>query len=242
MYACIIKMESVTASFRNPDFQNFHKSFTLPPPTTLVGILGAALGLSPKEVQSYCEENQIYLGVNGTSQSLSRDLWKHINFNEKSDGRGIITREILFKNKFIFVFASNEKSVIEKIKTAFHSPVYALTFGTSDSLAKVSHDIELVHDLVEHNTISNTLIEGDIVSMLLNQMYLGGSFAFSLSSKEPIGFNIPTRFMYEADNEVRKVSARRFFSFVGSKVELADKKFQGFWTKDKQTFIPIFPF
>lgn len=53
MLHCVIEIRSVTASFRNPEFQNFHKSFRLPPPTTLIGLAGAALGLSPKSAQDF---------------------------------------------------------------------------------------------------------------------------------------------------------------------------------------------
>jgi len=44
----VLEIITNTATFRNPDFQNFHKTLNLPPPPTLIGFAGAALGLSPK--------------------------------------------------------------------------------------------------------------------------------------------------------------------------------------------------
>lgn len=242
MVGCIIRMKSITASFRNSDFQNFHKTFPLPPPTTIVGLLGAAKGFSPKEAQEYCEENKLFFGVKGISKSSAKDLWKHINFNEKSENRGIISKEILFNNEFYLVFASENNQVIQDLKQDFLYPKYALTFGMSDSLAKVFKEIE-INEVAEYdNKLENTIIEGDLVSKLLKQMFLGEDFNFTLSRREPLGFNVPTRFKYESDSDTRKVAAKRFFSFVNTKIELNQEQFLGFKTSDNQHFIPIFPF
>ncbi|NJN33797.1 MAG: CRISPR-associated protein Cas5 [Saprospiraceae bacterium] len=53
MNCCLIQVQSQTATFRNPEFQNFHKSFALPPPTTIVGLAGAALGFDAKAAQDF---------------------------------------------------------------------------------------------------------------------------------------------------------------------------------------------
>ena len=53
---CIIELVTQTATFRNPEFQNFHKSFLLRLLTTLMGLAGAAMGLSPKSAQDFFKE------------------------------------------------------------------------------------------------------------------------------------------------------------------------------------------
>ena len=60
--SCIIEIATQSSTFKNPDFQNYHKSFFLPPPTTLVGFAGAAIGLSPKKSQEFFEFDNLENG------------------------------------------------------------------------------------------------------------------------------------------------------------------------------------
>jgi len=129
----ILKIWTQTASFRIPEFQNFHKSFLLPPPTTVVGLAGAALGLSPKSSQDFFDESSIKIGVFGKSDGFAKDLWKYNDFKVGS----VIKREIYFFNQYVVVFASENSETIENLGSSFKNPKYALTFGTSDALAKI---------------------------------------------------------------------------------------------------------
>ena len=94
MKYCIVEIVTQTATFRNPEFQNFHKTLPIPPPTTLVGIAGAAMGLSPKSAQLFFEESDFVMGSYCKNQGISTDLWKYNDFKERS----IILKEILFHN------------------------------------------------------------------------------------------------------------------------------------------------
>ena len=73
----IIEIQCQTASFRNPDFQNFHKSLELPPPTTIIGLAGAALGYSPLRAQEFFDESKFEIGIYGTYLGKCKDTWKY---------------------------------------------------------------------------------------------------------------------------------------------------------------------
>ncbi|MDZ7899252.1 MAG: CRISPR-associated protein Cas5 [Arcicella sp.] len=92
MHYISFQMVSVTASYRNPDFQNFHKSYLLPPPTTIIGMVGAGIGLSPVASQQFFIDNEVYVSINGKSTGKANDLWKYNDFKNGS----VIIRKIFF--------------------------------------------------------------------------------------------------------------------------------------------------
>ena len=235
MLYCTAELRSVTASFRNPDFQNFHKSFALPPPTALAGLAGAALGLSPKAAQAFLVDAAFNVGVTGSSRGMVRDLWKYNTL----PGRSVITREVYIHNQFYVAFGSENHATVEQLFSAFRSPFYALTLGQSDSLAKVSN-VQLTDQVAQSSTLSHTLVEGDVVPLILEQALLGGSFSLTISQNDPVAYNLPTRFQYESDYGVRRVVARKLFSFVGPAVTFQNKAFLGVRLDD--FFIPTFPY
>ena len=233
MLYCVIEVRTVTASFRNPEFQNFHKSFRLPPPTTLIGFAGAALGLSPKSSQDFFEKYTFRAGVTGVANGMARDLWKY----DTLPGRSVITREILADTHYWITFGCENQEVIFQLKSAFESPTYALTLGSSDSLAKVVK-VELIKSDTEYNELENTLVEEDIIPRVLAQAAKGGEFSFGLNDSDPIAYQLPTRFAYESEYGVRKVVVRKLFSFVGPKVKFIGETFKGVLYGN--VFIPTF--
>lgn len=233
MLYCVVEIKSETASFRNPDFQNFHKTYRLPPPTSLIGLAGAALGYSPKAAQEFFEQEAFQAGVRGKAKGLARDLWK---FN-KIPERSIITREVLSQLHLLIVFGCESKELIYRLKDAFENPEYALTLGTSDSLAKVVRVI-LVESDSASSELENTWVETDIVPQILAQASKGGSFSLGINDTDPMIFNLPTRFTYESDYGVRRVASRKVFSLVGPRVSFLDKSFKGVLVNGM--FIPTF--
>jgi len=225
----ILKIWTQTASFRIPEFQNFHKSFLLPPPTTVIGLAGAALGLSPKSSQDFFDGSSIKTGVSGKSDGFAKDLWKYNDFKAGS----VIKREIYFFNQYVVAFASENSETIENLRSSFKNPKYALTFGTSDALTKIS----FVNDFEEKESdeIENCLVEGDIISKVVENVHNGLEFSI-YSTSEPIVYDLPVKFHYESDYGVRRVIERKKYSFVGKKMKL-NIKISGVYADEK--FIPI---
>lgn len=235
-----VEIVSQTASFRNPEFQNFHKTLDLPPPTTIVGLAGAALGLSPLMAQDFFDATPFHIGIAGHYQGKMRDTWKynrrtkamHI-YDSLMDG-GVIQREHLVSNQFTLAFCSEHLERLQQLKTAFEFPVFALTMGNSDALAMIKkvEDVEVT----EGNKLQHCVAEGDIVGEVLKKA--NENFQFSIyQSSEPIRFDLPMRFSYKSDYGKRVVNRSATFTFVGEDMQL-NYKVQGVWLK--QRFIPIF--
>jgi len=250
----VVEIQSQTASFRNPNFQNFHKSLTLPPPTTIIGLAGAALGLPPLQAQEFFEETNFKIGVYGTFEGkcndtwkynkLNKDLWKHRSwsklphlFKKKKDiAGGVLTKEYLINTRYLLAFSSNDDGKIEDLYSAFASPVYALTMGNSDSLAFVKSIVSDVH-VSKNDQLQHCLVEGDIVDQVMRLTPEKMEFSIYQSTSEPITHDLPVRFEYESDYGKRSVSSISTFSIIGEEMKL-NFEVDGLTYQD--VFIPLF--
>lgn len=238
MNYCVVELRAMTATFRNPEFQNFHKTLHLPPPTTLVGLAGAALGKSPKAAQEYFEQNSWHLGIWGTSEGYAKDLWKYrtLETDEKKSPSSIVLREIMFDNHWLVVFGCEDKARVEELQTAFGQPVFALTMGSSDSVAKVV-SVNIITETIEDRKISNCLVPGNVMADVEENIKNGSDFSIYATS-EPIAYDLPVRFHYESDYGVRRVVRRKTLSFIGEAMTL---NFSVRGVQHGQHFIPVFP-
>lgn len=231
----VVKIRSQTASYRDPDFQNFHKSLLLPPPTTIIGFFGAALGLSAKQAQEFFDNDAFEFGVYGKSAGIAKDLWKYIRYENKKYKSGILHKEILFDNILFLCVGCKNDSTLIKLQNAVLNPCYALTLGNSDSLAFVCYAI-IVEEIESINKVSHCLMEGDIVEEVLSNADKGMNFSIYTTS-DPISYNLPVMFDYKGDYDVRKVSKRKTFSFIGEEMLLNVRK-KAIKIEDKH--IPVF--
>jgi CRISPR-associated protein Cas5t len=237
MNYCVVELRTMTATFRNPEFQNFHKTLHLPPPTTLVGLAGAALGKSPKAAQEYFERDHWSLGIWGTSEGYTKDLWKYRTLDSNPDkASSIVLREILFDNLWVAVFGCEKKERVEEVLAAFRQPVYALTLGSSDSLAKVV-SADIITETIETTRMEYCLVPGNVMADVQEHIFDGNEFSIYTTS-EPIAFDLPVRFQYESDYGVRRVVRRKTLSFIGAPMTL---NYSVLGIRYAERFIPIFP-
>lgn len=238
-----VEILSQTASFRNPDFQNFHKSLDLPPPTTVVGLAGAALGLSPLQAQEFFESNDLQIGVYGLYAGKCSDTWKYNKeirdmrtYDPGKDG-SIIQKEYLIHSQFIIAFGSENSDVIAKLMEGFQNPKYALTMGNSDSLAFVKNiEIDL-HKLSAHE-VENCLLKGDVIDSVMR--HSSEKLEFSIyHTSEPLTYDLPVKFHYANDYGRRTVSQIGTFSMIGKKMKL-NYEVEGLMYKD--LFVPLMNF
>ena len=237
----VVEIKCQTASFRNHDFQNFHKSLELPPPTTIIGLTGAALGYSPLQAQDFFDRNQFSIGVSGIYEGKCKDTWKYNKgirdmrlYNPELDG-SVIKKEFLIKSSFKIAFSSEQKDALDKLKEAFFNPVYALTMGNSDSLALINC-IESNLDEVKHNEVENCFVKGDIVSDVMS-LAEKGNLNFSIYSNDMLTYDLPIRFNYENDYGKRAISKIETYSLIGNKMKV-NYNLKGI--KYKDSFIPLF--
>lgn len=239
----VVEIQSQTASFRNPDFQNFHKSLELPPPTTIIGLAGAALGLPPLQAQEFFEEGKFKIGIYGIFEGKCNDTWKYdrrhsergLRYNPELDG-SVIQKEFLIQNTFLIAFSAVVQEKLEELYTAFESPVYALTMGNSDSLAFVKSIISDLN-LSKNDQLQHCMVEGDVVGEVMRLAPKNMEFYIYQSSSEPITHDLPIRFDYESDYGKRTVSSISTFSIINEKMKL-NFEVEGLTYLDK--FIPLF--
>jgi len=233
MKYCIVELKTQTATFRNPEFQNFHKTLPLPPPTTLVGIAGAAMGKSPKDAQRFFEESAFEMGSYCKNTGMATDLWKYNDFRERS----IILKEVLFQNEVILIYGTEDISKIGFLMKSFENPVYGLTLGNSDSLAKLV-TISEETKTIEADSVSHCLIEGDIIEEVLYNASNGLDFSI-YSTSDPVAIDLPTRFFYTDSYGMRSVCQRKQFSLITTEMKLNVMK-KGILYKE--IFVPLFHF
>lgn len=249
----VIEIKSQTASFRNPNFQNFHKTLKLPPPTTIMGLAGAALGLSPLQAQDFFEKDNFKIGVYGTFEGicndtwkynkLTKDLWKHRSwsklphlFKKKKDiAGGVLIKEYLVGTRFLLAFSCSNKEKLEELFSAFNSPAYALTMGNSDSLALVKSVIQDL-GLTKSYHVEHSMIQGDVVNEVMR--LAPEKMEFSIyQTAEPMTYDLPIRFEYKSDYGKRAVSSISTFSLIRKKMKL-NFEVEGLSYQD--IFIPLF--
>lgn len=238
----VVEIISQTASFRDPDFQNFHKTLDLPPPTTIIGLAGAALGLSPLQSQEFFENGDFQIGIYGNYYGRCNDTWKYdrrhsnrgLKYDPGMDG-SVIQKEFLIQNTFSIAFASTNKEKLNALYSAFLSPVYALTMGNSDSLAFVKSVHEDVES-VKRDEVDHCLVQGDVIDEVIRMAPQKMEFSIYQTS-EPITYDLPIRFEYESDYGKRAVSSISTFSLIGGQMKL-NFEVEGLSFND--CFIPLF--
>jgi CRISPR-associated protein Cas5t len=218
----VIEAYAEVASYRIPEYHNYHKTLPLPPPTTIIGIVGAALGLSPKMSQLWFDENNLEIGLNGTYQGIYSDLWK-ISSTKKTTESTIVKREYLYRNKYQFVFGCTTQ-IAKQIFEAFRYNKYALTAGNNDSLMVVKNTSYVSADMIKHvKSVENTFLIGDYRSKLsFNLEMLEVNKVYKYSTQiSPVTHNVPYSFDYEED-ETRTVRCRKELTFIGTRAELKE--------------------
>jgi len=158
-----LKVCGPVSSFRRPMDHNYQKTFPLPPPTTLLGLAGAALGLSPEEM--WKEGSKIgYLKCTALADrapGTAKDLWKIRKIKQgKIETSAVYTRDLIFFPAYTILY-HGEVELLSELKKAFDDPVYALSLGREDELVAISEN-RLLEATSAHPEFSGTFIPIDI--------------------------------------------------------------------------------
>ncbi len=224
MEGLAVTLSAPVASFRRPLDINFQRTLLLPPPTTCLGIAGAALGLSESElwrrggllsglkVSVLLEPSP----VTGGDPAVARDLWKVLKIkNKKFAERSPYFRELLFFPRYTLLFAG-ESSLLERLAKAFADPVYPLSLGREDELARV--------EAIEKTAFSpgDSVLFGTMVPGTLRELEAKVKLAPGLRVEPPSVEVLPLGF--EVIRGVRHPLRRRPFTIIplGSRLEFPD--------------------
>lgn len=231
MFCFYVKGTGVTASFRVPETHTFHQTLPLPSRTMMIGLMGAALGLSLEEAHQFADEMKILVSVSGMHKGMMKDLWNYRKVTTKEfsaeelksrPNYSVLTREYLVYPSFTFVYAAETKEGLEMVRKAFESPFYALTAGNSDDLLKIQ-EVSPIKDVQSEvlAEFENTVLPGDVSSLCtydVKSLLKDKPITFSL--KMPEVFSLPTGFSFKGN--IRTGIKPKPFTFVSNPVSLKE--------------------
>lgn len=218
MYCVEISLFAPTASFRIPEYHTFQQTLLLPPVTTIWGILGAAAGFDYESIQKYVKNNDIKVGVTGKSQGRFKDLWKYRKIKDKKVISAVLTREFLYELSFNLYFSCTSKDVIKSIREWFLNPVYAITAGNSDDLAKILSVGEILEvNIQELDEFENTVLLGDQSDNYISNIDINNA-PIMKELTAPQVYLLPSEFIFNGVE--RRVVRREKFTFVDIPIKL----------------------
>jgi len=220
MYLFKLKAFAVTASFRIPESHTFQQTLPLPPITTLIGLVGAAVGLQFKEAIKFREDNDLRLGIIGTNQGEFRDLWKYHKIKASQVISDVLVREYLTNFEMSLYVGSQRDDIVKYVRESFLSPCYALSAGNSDDLLKIQRVGEIKNtDEVPLLEFKNTVLAGDYSANFDPAIDLK-KVPITETIRAPQVYLLPTAFNFNGSE--RRVSERKSFTFIGSPIRLRE--------------------
>ncbi|AEH44113.1 CRISPR-associated protein Cas5 [Thermodesulfatator indicus DSM 15286] len=227
MEGLAVTVSAPVASFRRPLDINFQRTLLLPPPTTCLGIAGAALGLSEGELWrrgSPLSDLKVSVllepsPVTGGDPAVTRDLLKVLKIKNKkiSAERSPYFRELLFFSRYTLLFAGKDE-LLDRLRKAFADPAYPLSLGREDELARIEAIEEAVFSPGEP-LLFGTMVPGD-----LRELEVKVKLAPGLRVEPPSVEVLPAGF--EVVKGVRHPVGRKPFTIIPLKCRLEFPKLE----------------
>lgn len=134
-------------------------TFSIPPKTTIYGIVGAILGLDKNDYLNYFQMGQCKVGIQImkpiNKTRISINLIDTKNFKQMSNikNRTQIRTEYLKDVKYRIYFYHKEKDIYDKLKLHLeeHKTVYSISLGLSENLANFEFIGEYNAQKIENN-------------------------------------------------------------------------------------------
>lgn len=190
-----VSVRAPVASFRRPLDHNYQRTLPMPPPTTLMGIAGAALGLSDRELwaeDSPLAHAKVAVWMD-TEPARARDMWTLLKIKGGRMERSPYFRELLFFVRYTLLYGGGE-TLLLKLERAFRNPVYPLSLGREDELLLVE-DAALADASEGEPRFRGTVLPGDIRQMRTRLPNLRPGIRFEPPVVEtlPLGFTVDAR-------------------------------------------------
>lgn len=137
-----IHVRGLLNSFRDPNTHKIHRTFPFPPRTTLIGLAGAALGLSEDTIWQECKDLKVAV-VDISKESdiggmgKAEDLIRYKKYKDSSIETSIFVRELLYKPEYLIYYASDDGRHINDLYNAFLNPAYVLSLGRDDEIISI---------------------------------------------------------------------------------------------------------
>lgn len=138
MKALAVQVRAPVASFRRPLDHTYQRTLPLPPPTTVIGLAAAALGISTRELWDSSSPLRA-VRVQTLAQNIparAADLWTLLKIKSGKMERSPYLRELLFNAQFTLLYQADEP-LLDRLQQAFWQPIYPLSLGREDELIQV---------------------------------------------------------------------------------------------------------
>jgi len=157
-----IKLRAYTASFRKPQNMKIQDSFPFPPPTTIIGLFGAAMGLKHDQALKLFENSLMGIKVNG-SVAEGYDLWKirKTDKSRKKTFKSLVKRQFYYFPEYRIYLLDDEK-LLQRLYQALKTPIYALSLGRDDELITHVNPEFIEGNFITQGEIENVLIKGTL--------------------------------------------------------------------------------
>jgi len=208
-----LNVSAPVASFRRPLDHNYQRTLPLPPPTTLIGLAGAALGLSDRQLWAekspLCDLKVSVLAQpsyhTGGDPGKAQDMWTVMKIkNNRIAERSPYLRELLFFGRYTLLYGGTA-DLLEELYRAFLDPAYPLSLGREDELIWIEGLPEITQLVEGTPRFSGTAIPGDLRDLEVKAPPLRPGLRFEPPVVEtvPIAFTLNRRGVREP---LRRVS------------------------------------
>lgn len=223
MYGFSVVLSGETASFRDPGAQLYHETLPMPPVSTIIGIAGAALGMSFEDVWRYFQEKKISVGVRDVTTEYRKtfpgkglDLWKYQKIVSKEVRSDILKREFIFRPVYCLYYGAELSDSLVQLHSAFQNPQWAISLGGSDDLAflrQLSDICPMEQVSAQGSDLKLTLIPGDHADSFSFDWKAISSTPVSIALELPVVKRLPIGFSFGPKGE-RKGSKYLPFTFL----------------------------
>lgn len=215
-----VKVTAPFASFRRPLDHNYQRTLPLPPPTTLLGVAGAALGMDERELWSKDSPLRgLRVAVLALRKpGLARDMWTVMKIkSNKFSERSPYFREMLFNSQFMLLYGADNHNDLSILCRAFQDPVYTLSLGREDELITVE-DLGMADILAGGSCFNGTVIPGDISKLKFKWVPRP-----EIKFNPPIVENVPMAFQVDKKG-LRNPIKKQTFTFLPYDLEIEIKE------------------
>jgi len=236
LQALRLDVEGDFNSFRIGHSLQYQRTYLFPPKPTLIGLLGAALGLEDTQLAQLYKSIRTAI-VLREHHGFARDLWgiTKLKMAGKAE-RAVVVREMLHRPHYKIFYASSKSSGVLKLQdmeAAFTDPAYPLTLGRSDELIMVrSHSITDLRPAEQGTYYRYTVLPFDYRKRKYDLEKVAASKDEILEL--PQVFKLPVAYSYDKTRR-RSVAEYGVFTHVfGTGVSL--KEANGGWRDEDRCF------
>jgi len=163
-----LHVQGLLNSFREPKSHKIHRTLPFPPQTTLIGLAGAALGLSENNLWKECKGLGVAVVDISKASDLggagkAEDLVTYKKYKDSDIETSIYIRELLYKPEYMIYYATDNGKLLNRLFNAFLNPVYALSLGRDDELITIKSVEKVNLESLDTGDFEETILPFDPV-------------------------------------------------------------------------------